>query len=76
MWACRSPASGFRCAAAYEWDERGRPDGEPDGLTPGEPADRLRESVRRRSPGWAAAGAVLTAQGAPSLAYDHARRSR
>ncbi|MCX5011769.1 hypothetical protein OG765_12330 [Streptomyces sp. NBC_00555] len=72
MWACRSPASGFRCAAAYEWDERGRPDG----LTPGEPADRLRESARRRSPGWAAAGAVLTAQGALSLAYDHARRSR
>ncbi|WP_326593563.1 hypothetical protein [Streptomyces sp. NBC_01294] len=33
-------------------------------------------AVRRRSPGWAAAGACLTAQGALSLAYDRARTQR
>ncbi|WP_328930417.1 hypothetical protein OG429_25550 [Streptomyces sp. NBC_00190] len=176
-------SSGFRRTAVYEWDERGRPSGEPDamrnlsarlgldpvldleelerltrpdpaadgtarllgliallaraglalppGLGPGEGADRLREAARvapgaetvewsgwrdavraeldvveegplgpwvrgpkarllgaaqvaagapllvwaahRRSPGWAAAGAVLVAQGALSLAYDRVR---
>lgn len=33
-------------------------------------------AVRRRSPGWAAAGAFLTAQGALSLTYDRARTRR
>ncbi len=33
-------------------------------------------AVRRRSPGWAAAGALLAAQGTLSLAYDRARTQR
>ncbi|MEJ8642538.1 hypothetical protein WKI68_16180 [Streptomyces sp. MS1.HAVA.3] len=33
-------------------------------------------AVRRRSPGWAAAGVFLTAQGTLSLAYDRARTQR
>ncbi|MGW6978586.1 hypothetical protein ACWGE1_03880 [Streptomyces sp. NPDC054932] len=39
-------------------------------------APLLAWAAHRRSPGWAAAGAVLVAQGALSLAYDRARTRR